>query len=95
MSTDPLILLSVSLLMIGGCCAMLRQAAPQLLLGQTLMVVGAAAILLHLLASLRLSIVWAGLPLCVLLVSGIGLFRHVVADPASQRQFSETESQNH
>ncbi|KXK56900.1 MAG: hypothetical protein IPM61_15790 [Chlorobi bacterium] len=95
MSTAPLILLSVGLLLIGGCCAMLRQSAPQLMLGQVLMTIGAAAILLHLLASFRPSIVWAGLPLCVLLVAGIGLFRHVVADRASQRPFSETESQNH
>lgn len=96
MNADPFLLLSTSLLLIGSYCVILRRNTQQLWLGQALVNIGAIAILLHLFASRIPSSVWYGLPLCVMLVVGIRVFRQSVAQYTPQRHYSETgDSQPH
>lgn len=95
MNADSFLFLSISLLLIGSYCVILRRNTQQLLLGQTLLSVGTVATLLHLFANRIPSNIWFGLPLCVLLVVGIRLFRQSVAHQAPQRHYSEPgNSQN-
>jgi hypothetical protein len=90
MTDSPVLFLSLGLVIVGGCCAILRRNTPQLLLGQTLMVVGAVGVLLQTYATQIPSNVWFGVPLGVLLVVGLRLFRQAVAPRTSPRHFSET-----
>ncbi|MCC7439644.1 MAG: hypothetical protein IT211_14250 [Armatimonadetes bacterium] len=90
MNASPVVLLSLSLVIVGGCCAIMRRNTHQVLLGQTLMVVGAVGLLLYLCASRIPSIAWFGLPLGILLVVGIRLFRQAVAHRAPPRHCSKT-----
>lgn len=90
MNADPVVLLAISLVLVGGCCVIMRRNTHQVLLGQTLMVVGAVGLLLYLCASRIPSSVWFGVPLGILLVVGIRLFQQAVAHRAPPRHCSET-----